>query len=91
MAKNHSQALPNLIAAERARLQPVPVSLDNIGHSVGITTAATRALSPSAVALIDGLTVAATCLQLEHPVNSQPVGSSGIRARIESAPVSDET
>lgn len=52
-------ALPSLIAAEDSRLRPLSVPLDAIGHSVGITTAATRALSPSAAALIDSLKITA--------------------------------
>ncbi|MGI5219394.1 LysR substrate-binding domain-containing protein [Nocardia sp. CA-290969] len=48
-------ALPSFIAAEDSRLRALAVPLDTVGHSVGITTAATRALSPSAVALIDSL------------------------------------
>ncbi|WP_237165562.1 LysR substrate-binding domain-containing protein [Mycolicibacterium obuense] len=56
-------ALPSLVAAEVAGVQRLPVSLDNIGHSVGITTAATRTLSPSAEALIDSLKDAAKRLQ----------------------------
>lgn len=57
-------ALPSLIAAEDNRLRPLPVALDTIGHSVGITTAATRALSPSAVALIDSLKLTAKDLKV---------------------------
>lgn len=47
--------LPSLIGAEDIRLRPLPVSLEPIGHAVGITTAATRTLSPSTAAVIDCL------------------------------------
>lgn len=47
--------LPSLIGAEDSRLRPLPVQLESIGHSVGITTSANRALSPSVMALIDSL------------------------------------
>lgn len=52
-------ALPSLIAAEDSRLHPISVPLDTVGHSVGITTSATRTLSPSTVALIESLEVTA--------------------------------
>ncbi|WP_157890787.1 LysR substrate-binding domain-containing protein [Mycolicibacterium goodii] len=55
MENDFIAALPSLIAAEDLRLHPLPVSLDTIGHSVGITTASARALSPAAEALIDSL------------------------------------
>lgn len=56
-------ALPSLVATEVADLQPLPVPLDNIGHSVGISIATTRALSPSAEALMDSLKMMAERLQ----------------------------
>lgn len=47
--------LPSLIGRSDDRLRTLPVSLDTIGHSVGITIAAMRALSPSATVLADNL------------------------------------
>jgi DNA-binding transcriptional LysR family regulator len=47
--------LPGLVGREDERLRALPLSLDPIGHSVGITTAAGRALNPSAIALIENL------------------------------------
>ncbi|MFC9787120.1 LysR substrate-binding domain-containing protein [Rhodococcus sp. NPDC127528] len=44
--------LPSLIARDDTRLTTLPVTLDPIGHSVGITTSAGRTLSPSAEALV---------------------------------------
>lgn len=63
MVDNFVAALPSLIAADARNLQPLAVPLDNIGHSVGITTASSRALSPSAVALIDSLKLTARFLE----------------------------
>jgi DNA-binding transcriptional LysR family regulator len=51
--------LPSLIGGEDSRLRALPVSLDLIGHSVGITTAGQRTLRPSAAALIANLEVVA--------------------------------
>ncbi|MCV7064525.1 LysR family transcriptional regulator [Mycolicibacterium farcinogenes] len=62
MENDYVVALPSIVATEDVRIRPLPVSLDNIGHSVGITTAAMRALSPSAVALIDCLKTTANHL-----------------------------
>ncbi|PTR22164.1 DNA-binding transcriptional LysR family regulator [Rhodococcus sp. OK519] len=47
--------LPSLIPRDDARLTTLPVTLDPIGHSVGITLSAGRTLSPSASALVDFL------------------------------------
>ncbi|MFB8003087.1 LysR substrate-binding domain-containing protein [Nocardia sp. NPDC056000] len=47
--------LPSLIGRDDARLRPLPLSLEPVGHSVGITIAAGRTLSPSANALIADL------------------------------------
>ncbi|WP_430336118.1 LysR substrate-binding domain-containing protein [Rhodococcus sp. ACT016] len=47
--------LPGLIARGDRRLSPLPMSLDPIGHSVGVTLSAGRRLSPSAEALVDNL------------------------------------
>ncbi|MFC4374265.1 LysR substrate-binding domain-containing protein [Nocardia halotolerans] len=53
-------ALPSLIARDDSRLKPLPVSLEPIGHSVGLTLSASRTLSPSTAALVDNLgTIAA--------------------------------
>lgn len=48
-------ALPSLIARDDSRLRTLPVRLDPIGHSVGITLSAGRTLSPAASALVDFL------------------------------------
>ena len=48
-------ALPGLIVENDSRLVRPTVSLDPIGHSVGVTLPASRTLGPSASALIDML------------------------------------
>lgn len=48
-------ALPRLITEEDAGIVRLPLSLEPIGHSVGLTLPATRTLTPSANALIDKL------------------------------------
>ncbi|WP_408898019.1 LysR substrate-binding domain-containing protein [Nocardioides sp. R1-1] len=53
-------ALPGLIGAEDPRLTVLPLSLDLVGHSVGITRATDRQLSPAAGALIASLRAVAT-------------------------------
>ncbi|NMM83625.1 LysR family transcriptional regulator [Rhodococcus sp. SRB_17] len=57
--------LPSLIPRDDARLTTLPITLDPIGHSVGITTSATRTSSPSAEALI--VTLGAFAKELMHP------------------------
>ncbi|SEK52029.1 LysR substrate-binding domain-containing protein [Rhodococcus maanshanensis] len=47
--------LPSLIPRDDARLTTLPVALDPIGHSVGITLSPGRTLSPSAEALVGNL------------------------------------
>ncbi|MBM9837547.1 LysR family transcriptional regulator [Rhodococcus hoagii] len=47
--------LPSLIPRDDVRLTTLPITLDPIGHSVGITLSAGRTLSPSASALMDFL------------------------------------
>lgn len=47
--------LPSLIAHDDARLSTLPLSLDPIGHSVGITLSTGRTISPSAEALVGKL------------------------------------
>lgn len=47
--------LPSLIPRDDARLTTLPVTLDPIGHSVGITRSPGRTLSPAAEALIGNL------------------------------------
>lgn len=47
--------LPGLIGRGDVHLAALPVPLSAIGHSVGLTLAAGRALSPSVLALIDAL------------------------------------
>ncbi|NKV84962.1 LysR family transcriptional regulator, partial [Rhodococcus hoagii] len=46
--------LPSLIPRDDVRLTTLPITLDPIGHSVGITLGRTH-LSPSASALVDFL------------------------------------
>lgn len=59
-------ALPSLIARDEPELSRLDVSLEQIGHSVGLTLPA-RTLSPSAEALIDSLaSVAAEMAGEEH-------------------------
>ncbi|WP_064443028.1 LysR substrate-binding domain-containing protein [Rhodococcus sp. YH3-3] len=52
--------LPSLIPRDDARLTTLSITLDPIGHSVGITSPATRTSSPSAQALIATLESFAT-------------------------------
>ena len=52
--------LPSLIPRDDARLTTLSITLDPIGHSVGITSSATRTSSPSAQALIATLESFAT-------------------------------
>ncbi|AHH20973.1 putative transcriptional regulator, LysR family [Nocardia nova SH22a] len=52
--------LPSLIARGDTRLAPLPVPLDTIGHSVGLTIPATRTPTPAAEALIASLNRVAT-------------------------------
>ncbi|MFI6432332.1 LysR substrate-binding domain-containing protein [Rhodococcus oryzae] len=47
--------LPSLIPRDDARLTTLPVTLDPIGHRVGITLSPGRTLSPSAEALVGNL------------------------------------
>ncbi|KDQ71248.1 MULTISPECIES: LysR substrate-binding domain-containing protein [Streptomyces] len=47
--------LPSLIIRDDPRIVRLPVPLDPIGHSVGLTLSATRTLSPSAEVLIKSL------------------------------------
>ncbi|MWA15542.1 LysR substrate-binding domain-containing protein [Streptomyces sp. BA2] len=47
--------LPSLIVRDDTRIVRLPVALDPIGHSVGLTLSAARTLSPSAEALIRNL------------------------------------
>ena len=53
-------ALPGLIELCEPELRALPISFEPIEHSVGITTAAGRALSPAANALIQRLHTMAT-------------------------------
>ncbi|SDY17947.1 DNA-binding transcriptional regulator, LysR family [Saccharopolyspora shandongensis] len=48
-------ALPTLIPREDMRLTTLPVTLEHVGHSVGITLSAGRRLSPSGLALVTEL------------------------------------
>ncbi|WP_245773487.1 LysR substrate-binding domain-containing protein [Pseudonocardia ammonioxydans] len=53
-------ALPGLIGADDPRLTALPISLEGVGHSVGMTLATDRRLSPATQALVTSLrTVAA--------------------------------
>lgn len=56
-------ALPGLIGADDPRLTTLPVSLEPIGHSVGMTLAADRRLGPATEALIASLDTAAARLR----------------------------
>ena len=47
--------LPGLIGRGDALLRPLPVELSRVGHSVGLTLAAGRSLSPAGRALLDSL------------------------------------
>jgi hypothetical protein len=47
--------LASLSARDDTRLTTLPVALDPIGHSVGITASPSRTLSPSAEALVRNL------------------------------------
>lgn len=55
--------LPGLIGSDDRDLATLPISLEPIGHSVGLTLAAERRLSPSAQTLIDSLHAVADRLQ----------------------------
>ncbi|MEV5203999.1 LysR substrate-binding domain-containing protein [Streptomyces sp. NPDC053720] len=55
--------LPGLIGADDPRLTPLPITLDPIGHSVGITLPRNRPLSPSTRALLRKLRAAAAGLK----------------------------
>jgi len=46
-------ALPSLIVQDDPRITRLPVPLDFVGHSVGVTLAATRTLNPSADSLVE--------------------------------------
>ncbi|MEV0701239.1 LysR substrate-binding domain-containing protein [Saccharopolyspora sp. NPDC050389] len=52
--------LPSLISHDDLRLTTLPFSLDPVGHSVGMTVAKGRRLSPSALALADELRTVST-------------------------------
>ncbi|MBB3664450.1 DNA-binding transcriptional LysR family regulator [Prauserella sediminis] len=52
--------LPGLIGADDPLLTTVPMSLEPIGHSVGITLAADRRMTPTVRALIDALETTAS-------------------------------
>ncbi|WOC13834.1 type 2 periplasmic-binding domain-containing protein [Gordonia sp. MP11Mi] len=47
--------LPGLIGRGDALLRPLPVELSRVGHSVGLTVATGRSLSPAGRALLDSL------------------------------------
>ena len=55
-------ALPMLIAQDDARLRPLPISLEPMSHTVGVTGPAERTLSPSAHALLEHLDAVAAGL-----------------------------
>ena len=56
-------ALPGLVGSEDPRLRALPLSLDLVGHSVGITLATARQLSPAAGALVSSLRAVAADLR----------------------------
>jgi DNA-binding transcriptional LysR family regulator len=76
-------ALPGLIELYEPGLCALPVSFESNTHSVGITTAAGRALSPSANALIQRLQEAATERLRDESEDDirQPAGGSSLRGR----------
>lgn len=55
-------AMPSLIGANDPRLALLPVTLEAIGHHVGLTVARGRRLSPAARAMIDALAQAAATI-----------------------------
>jgi DNA-binding transcriptional LysR family regulator len=77
-------ALPGLIKLHEPGLQALPLSFGPIEHSVGITTAAGRVLSPSANALIRRLQDDAAAERLRDESEDdirQPAGGSSLRGR----------
>jgi DNA-binding transcriptional LysR family regulator len=74
-------ALPGLIGLHEPGLRALPLSVGPIQHSVGITTAAGRVLSPSANALIQRLQEAATERLRDESEDDirQPAGGSSLR------------
>lgn len=55
-------ALPSLIVRDDPTLTTLPVSLDPVGHSVGITMRAERMISPSIDALVSKLSITAAMM-----------------------------
>ncbi|MER5987948.1 LysR substrate-binding domain-containing protein [Streptomyces sp. NPDC001787] len=71
--------LPGLIGADDPRLTPLPISLDPIGHSVGITLPRNRPLSPSTRALLGTLRAAAAGLKADgahHAEGTEPLAQA---------------
>ncbi|WP_369204878.1 LysR substrate-binding domain-containing protein [Streptomyces sp. PU-14G] len=68
--------LPGLIVRDDTRLARLPVRLEQVGHSVGLTVSATRTLSPSAQALIRSLEETAAHMTPPH-VSGADAGASG--------------
>ncbi|MFS0693164.1 LysR substrate-binding domain-containing protein [Streptomyces nitrosporeus] len=60
-------ALPGLITRDDARIVRLGVPLDPIGHSVGLTLWAGRALGPSAEALIESMEATAAGMASQNP------------------------
>ncbi|MBO0847576.1 MAG: LysR family transcriptional regulator [Nocardioides sp.] len=68
-------ALPRLITEEEdPGIVRLPVSLEPIGHSVGITLPASRTLTPSAKALIDKLI--AEAIEVDQRLGTGPLSAS---------------
>ncbi|WP_159537623.1 LysR family transcriptional regulator [Aeromicrobium sp. 9AM] len=55
----HVAVMPELIAREDPRISRLPISLEPIGHSVGLTLSAERQLNPASTAMIAALRNAA--------------------------------
>jgi DNA-binding transcriptional LysR family regulator len=60
-------ALPGLIGADDPLLATLPVSLEPIGHSVGMTLASDRRLTPAVRALVDALEEVAAAISAPAP------------------------
>ncbi|MEU8824700.1 LysR substrate-binding domain-containing protein [Streptomyces sp. NPDC048636] len=71
-------ALPALLVRDDSRLAQLPVPLEAVGHSVGVTASATRTLSPSARAMTRSLEEAAAGMSgAGRPPGAQEPGPDG--------------
>ena len=64
--------LPGLIGADDPRLTVLPVPLEQVGHSVGMTLAADRRLSPATQALVASLRAVAAGIARDEPGEDAP-------------------